>query len=60
MRALDEAQTKTLFDKLAQYCGTSLKELIAPIDDSGDRFVFRLQVGRGPTLPSLGRTWRKA
>jgi 60S ribosome subunit biogenesis protein NIP7 len=44
MRPLDEAQTKTLFDKLAQYCGASLKDLIAPIDDSGDRFVFRLQV----------------
>ena len=29
MRALDEEQTKTLFDKLAQYCGASLKDLIS-------------------------------
>lgn len=45
MRPLTEQETKILFDKLAQYCGNSLKDLIAPLDDSptADRFVFRLQ-----------------
>lgn len=44
MRPLTETETKTLFDKLANYTGSSLKNLIAPLDDSADadRYVFRL------------------
>ncbi len=44
MRPLTEQESKTLFTKLANYTGSSLKNLIAPLDDSpnADRFVFRL------------------
>ena len=44
MRLLTEQESKTLFTKLANYTGSSLKNLIAPLDDSpnADRFVFRL------------------
>ena len=44
MRPLTEQESKTLFTKLANYTGGSLKNLIAPLDDSpnADRFVFRL------------------
>ena len=44
MRPLTEDETKTLFAKLANYTGNSLKNLIAPLDDSpnADRYVFRL------------------
>lgn len=48
MRPLTEQETKTLFEKLANYTGTSLKNLIAPLDDSpnADRYVFRMQRNR--------------
>jgi 60S ribosome subunit biogenesis protein NIP7 len=39
---------KTVLAKLANYTGSSLKNLIAPLDDSpnSDRFVMRLQKDR--------------
>lgn len=45
MRELVEEEMKTVFAKLANYTGNSLKNLIAPLDDSpnADRYVFRLQ-----------------
>ncbi|KAI1074728.1 60S ribosome subunit biogenesis protein NIP7 [Whalleya microplaca] len=48
MRQLTEQETKTLFEKLANYTGSSLKNLIAPLDDSpnADRYVFRLHRDR--------------
>lgn len=48
MRQLTESETQTLFAKLADYTGNSLKNLIAPLDDSpnADRYVFRLQRDR--------------
>lgn len=48
MRPLTEQETKTLFEKLANYTGSSLKNLIAPLDDSpnSDRYVFRMQKNR--------------
>lgn len=48
MRPLTEQETKTLFEKLANYTGSSLKNLIAPLDNSpnSDRYVFRMQKNR--------------
>jgi len=48
MRPLTEEETEVLFKKLANYTGTSLKALIAPIDNSpnSDRYVFRLHQSR--------------
>ncbi|KAI8959118.1 60S ribosome subunit biogenesis protein NIP7 [Daldinia sp. FL1419] len=48
MRQLTEQETKVLFEKLANYTGSSLKNLIAPLDDSpdADRYVFRLNRDR--------------
>lgn len=48
MRPLTEKETQTLFEKLANYTGNSLKNLIAPLDDSpnADRYVFRLHRDR--------------
>lgn len=48
MRPLTETETQTVFKKLADYTGASLKNLIAPLDDSpnADRHVFRLSQGR--------------
>lgn len=48
MRPLTEEETQTVFKKLADYTGASLKNLIAPIDDSpdADRHVFRLSHDR--------------
>ncbi|KAK7940918.1 60S ribosome subunit biogenesis protein NIP7 [Apiospora aurea] len=45
MRPLTEEETKTVFAKLASICGNSLKNLIAPLDNSptADRYVFRVQ-----------------
>jgi len=45
MRALTEEETQTLFAKIANYTGNSLKNLIAPVDNTpdSDRYVFRLQ-----------------
>ncbi|TPX08608.1 uncharacterized protein E0L32_009947 [Thyridium curvatum] len=47
MRPLTETETQTLFKKLADYTGASLKNLIAPLDNSpnADRYVFRLSNG---------------
>ncbi|KAI1492116.1 60S ribosome subunit biogenesis protein NIP7 [Biscogniauxia mediterranea] len=44
MRALTEEEMSTVLKKLANYTGDSLKELIAPLDDSenADRYVFRV------------------
>lgn len=48
MRPLTEPETQTLFTKLANYTGNSLKNLIAPLDDSptADRYVFRMSQSR--------------
>jgi len=51
MRALTEAETQTLFSKLANYTGRSLTHLIAPPASSDgsteeDRHVFRLHESR--------------
>ncbi|KAK7548086.1 60S ribosome subunit biogenesis protein Nip7 [Phyllosticta citricarpa] len=51
MRSLAETETKTLFEKLANYTGRSLNNLIAPAVTSGDskhdeRYVFRIQKDR--------------
>jgi len=51
MRQLTDAETKTLFDKLANYTGASLKNLLtdttsAPNSKQPDRYVFRVQKDR--------------
>ncbi|KAK7970339.1 hypothetical protein PG984_001634 [Apiospora sp. TS-2023a] len=48
MRPLTEEETQTVFAKLASICGNSLKDLIAPLDNSpnADRYVFRVQKDR--------------
>jgi 60S ribosome subunit biogenesis protein NIP7 len=52
MRPLTDTETKTLFDKLANYTGRSLTNLLtdtAPAANgkgSGDRYVFRIQKDR--------------
>jgi 60S ribosome subunit biogenesis protein NIP7 len=48
MRPLTEQETQTVFKKLAAYTGSSLKNLIAPLDDSpnADRHVFRMSQSR--------------
>jgi 60S ribosome subunit biogenesis protein NIP7 len=51
MRALTEPETKTLFEKLANYTGRSLNALIAPTTSAADsgkdqRHVFRIQHNR--------------
>lgn len=52
MRPLTEAETKTLFTKLANYTGSSLNNLIAPPssseggDSENERHVFRLHGSR--------------
>lgn len=48
MRQLTEKETQTLFAKLANYTGASLKNLIAPLGDGpdADRYVFRLHKDR--------------
>lgn len=48
MRPLTEEETQTLFAKLANYTGNSLKNLIAPLDSgpNADRYVFRLHQSR--------------
>ncbi|KAL8824174.1 MAG: hypothetical protein Q9191_005246 [Dirinaria sp. TL-2023a] len=50
MRPLTESETKTLFDKLANYTGRSLMNLISPSSSSdpaaSDRYVFRLHDSR--------------
>lgn len=47
-RPLTEPETQTLFTKLAGYTGNSLKNLIAPLDNTpdADRYVFRVQQSR--------------
>lgn len=49
MRELIETEMKTLFDKLANYTGRSLTNLISPASAdsaSSERFVFRLHESR--------------
>lgn len=48
MRPLTETETQTLFAKLANYTGNSLKNLIAPLENgpNADRYVFRLHQSR--------------
>ncbi|KAI9665209.1 MAG: ribosome biosynthesis protein nip7 [Alyxoria varia] len=46
MRALTETETQTLFKKLADYTGSSLKQLIAPPEGATERHVFRIQNSR--------------
>lgn len=51
MRQLTDAETKTLFEKLANYTGDSLKNLLtdsttAPGSKTPDRSVFRVQKDR--------------
>ncbi|OKL57899.1 60S ribosome subunit biogenesis protein NIP7 [Talaromyces atroroseus] len=45
MRALTEEETKIVFQKLANYTGRSLNQLIQPPDDN-ERYVFRVQGSR--------------
>ncbi|PWY69137.1 60S ribosome subunit biogenesis protein NIP7 [Aspergillus heteromorphus CBS 117.55] len=45
MRQLTEEETRTLFEKLANYVGRGLNELIAPpsgSEDPNERYVFRM------------------
>lgn len=44
MRPLTESETHDLFKKLASFAGPSLKNLIAPLNNSSqaDRYVFRV------------------
>lgn len=59
MRPLTEEETRTLFTKLANYTGQSLKQLIAPPPSSAssassstpDRHVFRLHASRVYYMP---------
>jgi 60S ribosome subunit biogenesis protein NIP7 len=44
MRPLTEPETKTLFEKLATYCGKGIANLIADPAGGNDRNVFRVQV----------------
>ncbi len=44
MRPLTEPETKTLFEKLATYCGKGISNLIADPAGGNDRNVFRVQV----------------
>jgi 60S ribosome subunit biogenesis protein NIP7 len=44
MRPLTEPETKTLFEKLATYCGKGISDLIADPAGGNDRNVFRVQV----------------
>ncbi|KAE8154724.1 hypothetical protein BDV25DRAFT_147326 [Aspergillus avenaceus] len=46
MRQLTEQETKTLFEKLANYTGRSLNNLITTSEDPNDRYVFRLHGNR--------------
>lgn len=46
MRPLTEQETEALFAKLANYTGSSLKNLISQTDDNGGRYVFRLHQNR--------------
>lgn len=46
MRPLTEPETQTLFNKLANYTGRSLTNLILDNDASQDRHVFRLHNSR--------------
>ncbi|KAF1938085.1 60S ribosome subunit biogenesis protein NIP7 [Clathrospora elynae] len=46
MRPLTEPETKTLFEKLATYCGKGISNLIADPTGGADRNVFRVQGSR--------------
>jgi 60S ribosome subunit biogenesis protein NIP7 len=43
MRPLTEPETKTLFEKLATYCGKGIANLIDDPTAGSDRHVFRIQ-----------------
>lgn len=57
MRPLTEPETKTLFEKLASYCGKGITNLIADPAGGSDRNVFRVQVRKkrlsAPIIPRL-------
>ncbi|KAH7125509.1 hypothetical protein B0J11DRAFT_528585 [Dendryphion nanum] len=46
MRPLTEPELKVLIEKLATYCGGSIKDLIAGSTNGSDRYVFRIQKDR--------------
>jgi 60S ribosome subunit biogenesis protein NIP7 len=52
MRPLTEPETKTLFEKLATYCGKGIANLIADPTGGSDRNVFRVQA-RYISYPTL-------
>ena len=62
MRPLTEPETKTLFEKLASYCGKGIANLIADPAGGSDRNVFRVQVSRSMTsmtfMPSFLQVFR--
>jgi len=53
MRPLTEPETSTLFAKLANYTGPSLKNLIAPPENAKEdqRMVFRMHQSRVYYMP---------
>ena len=53
MRPLTEPETSTLFAKLANYTGPSLKSLIAPAENAKEdqRMVFRMHQSRVYYMP---------
>ena len=53
MRPLTEPETKTLFEKLAQYCGKGIANLIADPAGGSDRNVFRIQVSATTLLCTI-------
>ncbi|KAH8638886.1 60S ribosome subunit biogenesis protein NIP7 [Alternaria alternata] len=53
MRPLTEPETKTLFEKLATYCGKGISNLIADPTGGNDRNVFRVQVRTASNSSSL-------
>ncbi|KAJ4985527.1 60s ribosome subunit biogenesis protein nip7 [Stagonosporopsis vannaccii] len=56
MRPLTEPETKTLFEKLATYCGKGISNLIADPAGGNDRNVFRVQVHTPHFYPVLPQT----
>ncbi|KAF2875085.1 60S ribosome subunit biogenesis protein-like protein NIP7 [Massariosphaeria phaeospora] len=46
MRPLTEPETKTLFEKLATYCGNGISNLITDAATGSERHVFRVQGSR--------------
>ncbi|PKX99966.1 ribosome biogenesis protein [Aspergillus campestris IBT 28561] len=46
MRQLTEEESKSVFSKLAVYCGRSLNNLVTASDGEGEQYVFRLHGSR--------------